>query len=154
MNAARLRKTLNRQKGECTWCGKPVPPRYRTWCSQVCVDAFRREHDWPYIRTLVLARDHGVCASCGVDCVRLRRLCRMVRHREGWDAWRYLARHYGSLGWPETTVRDMWEAHHIVERVRGGGNELSNLVTVCVPCHKRETARLAAERAAARRKIK
>ena len=45
-----------------------------------------------------------------------------------------------------------WEADHIVPVVEGGGEcDLSNLRTLCLACHRQETARLAARRAAARR---
>lgn len=45
-----------------------------------------------------------------------------------------------------------WEADHILPVVEGGGEcDLSNLRTLCLPCHRAETAKLAARRAAARR---
>ncbi|MBU0846685.1 HNH endonuclease [Patescibacteria group bacterium] len=49
---------------------------------------------------------------------------------------------------------DLWQADHIVERVRGGSHELHNLRTLCVPCHKKETARLAHERKVERWQVK
>ncbi len=51
--------------------------------------------------------------------------------------------------------RAWWEVDHIVPVVLGGGCcGLDNLRTLCVPCHKKATARLAAERARARREAK
>lgn len=45
-----------------------------------------------------------------------------------------------------------WEMDHRIPVVRGGGCcGLDNLRTLCKPCHDRETARLAAQRAAERR---
>jgi 5-methylcytosine-specific restriction endonuclease McrA len=45
--------------------------------------------------------------------------------------------------------RHLWEADHIRPVVEGGGAcGLENLRTLCVRCHKVETARLAARRAA------
>jgi 5-methylcytosine-specific restriction endonuclease McrA len=56
-------------------------------------------------------------------------------------------------GWPDTS-RSWWEADHIIEVVRGGGRlGLENFQTLCVPCHKAKTARLARERAQERRGI-
>ncbi|KKL59117.1 hypothetical protein LCGC14_2218520, partial [marine sediment metagenome] len=148
---AQLRKKLKRQKGECTWCGKAVPAGGRTWCSRDCVDAFRAEHDWSWIRSQVETRDRGICALCGVDCLKIRRLVRIVRFSEEYTSWRHLDHHYRQQGWGETIARNMWEVDHIVPRVRSGGNELANLRTLCVPCHKASTARLAADRARERR---
>ncbi len=152
MNAATLRKRLGRQKGQCTWCGAPVMRGRSTWCSQACVESFRLAHDWPYIRRHVHKRDRGVCALCGADGEKIQRIARLVRHGpDGWESYQLLRAHYRSLGYDEIMVGTLWEADHILPRVLGGGNELSNLRTLCRPCHKRETARLAAERAAARR---
>jgi 5-methylcytosine-specific restriction endonuclease McrA len=51
--------------------------------------------------------------------------------------------------------RSLWEADHIMPVVEGGGGcGLDNIRTLCVPCHRRETAALAARRAAARRDAK
>jgi len=44
-----------------------------------------------------------------------------------------------------------WEADHRVPLIDGGGLELSNVQTLCVPCHRTKTAREAAARARARR---
>lgn len=49
------------------------------------------------------------------------------------------------------TLRHLWEADHIVPVIRGGHNGLDNFRTLCLTCHRRETARLARERAAERR---
>ena len=47
-----------------------------------------------------------------------------------------------------------WEADHIVPVVEGGGScGLENIRTLCIPCHRRETAALAGRRAARRRGI-
>lgn len=45
----------------------------------------------------------------------------------------------------------LWQADHIKPRVLGGNNSPENLRTLCVPCHKRETAKLARQRALERR---
>jgi 5-methylcytosine-specific restriction endonuclease McrA len=71
--------------------------------------------------------------------------------------WRDLAIKLAGLcgfGADHNTVRDWWEADHIVERVRGGNNKLENLRTLCLRCHRVETARLARERADERRMVR
>ena len=47
--------------------------------------------------------------------------------------------------------RALWEADHVVPLVEGGPHTLANMRTLCVPCHKRATAELAARRAAVRK---
>lgn len=48
--------------------------------------------------------------------------------------------------------RHTWEADHILPVVEGGGEcDLSNLRTLCLPCHRAETAKLAKRRAEQRR---
>jgi hypothetical protein len=42
--------------------------------------------------------------------------------------------------------RSAWEADHIVPLVMGGSNDISNYRTLCVKCHKAETAKLARSR--------
>ena len=51
----------------CRWCGGPLPKRRRRWCSEECSHEFAIRSDPGYARLQVAARDHGVCASCGLD---------------------------------------------------------------------------------------
>lgn len=167
-------------KSLCTWCLTPVTGRRSTWCSDACVDAFFMVHDWKQIRAAVLARDKGVCRQCSRDTQKAYEVyLKIIRHaysiidpRRGWfsigtDAYilrsssdprvqRWLAlaiklaTDFG-FGATQSAARDWWEADHIVERVRGGRDHLDNLRTLCLRCHKVETARLARERADERR---
>lgn len=43
-----------------------------------------------------------------------------------------------------------WEADHIVPVVEGGDSSLDNIRTLCIPCHRAETAALHARRAGRR----
>ena len=71
------------EKGEtgrnlCRWCRLEVPAGRRTFCSEFCVNEWRLRSDPGYLRDQVFARDRGVCAVCGIDCVdELRRLKRL-----------------------------------------------------------------------------
>lgn len=48
--------------------------------------------------------------------------------------------------------KSLWEADHILEVVNGGIDlGLSNIQTLCIPCHKEKTAKLVRDRAAERR---
>jgi len=46
---------------------------------------------------------------------------------------------------------DWWDADHIVPIIEGGKNELANLRTLCLACHRGHTAALARRRADARK---
>lgn len=154
-----LRRIHNRQKGQCTWCGSPVGKGRSTWCSDACVTAYREEHDWDYIRGRVRDRDKGVCALCGFDTEQLQRIIRSALSRQtlrqaclsGYEMHRHVADWLESVNQNRVWKWAQWQADHITPRCRGGSNELSNLRTLCVACHKVETARLARDRAAERR---
>lgn len=48
----------------------------------------------------------------------------------------------------------LWDIDHIVPVIEGGGScDPSNLRVLCLPCHKAETAKLAARRAATRKNL-
>jgi len=68
------------------------------------------------------------------------------------EAWE---KRWSDRGWPidEYNSRSWWDADHIQPVVEGGGGcGLDNYRTLCVPCHKAETAELARRRAKARQK--
>ncbi|MCH2170831.1 HNH endonuclease [Myxococcota bacterium] len=85
-------------------------------------------------RRRVRRRDRGRCAMCNLDTNALRRRVR------GRGATRRL-RELGFL-----PRRSLWEVDHIVPLVDGGGHDLSNLQTLCMPCHRLKTAQEAGER--------
>ncbi len=152
MNAQQIRIDRKRKKGECTWCGEPVGKGRSKWCSQKCVNTFRELHDWSHVRSHVFDRDQGICQQCGTDCDRISRLAALVRRGiDGWESFRHMEAFYRSLGFHRLYGIDLWQADHIVPRVQGGGDELTNLQTLCVPCHKGVTATQAADRARERK---
>ena len=126
----------------CRFCGALVIPPRRAWCSKKCVDGYLALTDWRVIRRRIRKRDKGVCAACSCDTNRLRRVLKHIARRDYVGLLR-------SLGF--NPKRSLWEADHIVEVVRGGTNDLSNLATLCVPCHKAKTREFARVRAQERR---
>jgi 5-methylcytosine-specific restriction endonuclease McrA len=100
----------------------------------------------------VYERDHGVCAECGTDTHELKKLIeKMVANddkknevRHGFGAGNRVNRVLVALGFK--SCQSLWEADHIIPVILGGGNTLDNLRTLCVPCHKKDTAELAAAR--------
>jgi 5-methylcytosine-specific restriction endonuclease McrA len=89
-----------------------------------------------YLREQVFTRDHGVCATCGVDTEALRKNLRKLDYR---------ARRQFLREWKvkERPRRSLWEADHIVPVAEGGGEcDLANIRTLCLICHRRATAEL------------
>ena len=117
----------------CRYCGEQVPKGKRTWCGEECVDKALVICQPGFAAKKVRERDRGVCSLCGTDTVALRQRAR--RHREKLEQCK-------ALGYPGVW-RKWWEADHIVPVSEGGGLcGLENYRTLCVPCHKRETAKL------------
>lgn len=148
IGAAALRRALGRQKRECTWCGASVPPRRSSWCSQPCVDAFLaiRPAD---VTAVLRRRDGGICALCGCDTERIRRIVQLLRNWREFSAVRDLVRHLKGRGFNTGlfSVRRLWQADHIVPVCEGGGLcGAEGYRTLCTPCHKRVTSELATRR--------
>jgi len=118
----------------CRRCGTEVAPPRRTFCSDACVHEWKLRTQPEYVRRKLFERDHGVCAICRLDTVaELRALLKRTIH-------------------PGTRMGHLWHADHALPVVEGGGEcSMDNFRTLCPPCHKRETAKLATRRAAARR---
>jgi 5-methylcytosine-specific restriction endonuclease McrA len=124
----------------CRWCSLEVPKGRATFCSAWCVEEWRLRSDPGYIREKVLLRDRGVCAGCGVDCVAAERQLKRLRGA---------ARLKASLDWGLRTGgrKTLWDAHHIVPVMEGGGEcDLENIRTLCLHCHRAATAELRARR--------
>jgi 5-methylcytosine-specific restriction endonuclease McrA len=143
VNTAKLPRGPN-GRALCRRCGQEVPKGRRSWCGDGCVHDHRIESDPGYARAQVEKRDAGVCASCGLDCERLRRALSRV---EWAKRARFKSLWLGVAGLPATrkfsTCRTLWEMDHTVPVVEGGGAcGLDNLRTLCVWCHNRVTAEL------------
>ena len=160
----------------CAFCGEILKGRRRRWCSEACeTEAYIRCN--PGIaRAYVHRRDHGVCASCGLDTTRLRTLLRdLERLLPRWDGRLYavgtqqplprfsaISRTTVAL-WSHALVaairpdlawawrqrhRHLWEADHIVSVEDGGGLcGLDGYQTLCVRCHQIKSAQERRERA-------
>ncbi len=122
----------------CRWCQLEIlARRRRTFCSEYCVHQWRLRSDPGYLRDQVFARDHGLCAACGADTVRILAALRRARgpNREAG------LRLYGLR--TIRSRRSLWDADHILPVAEGGGQcDLSNLRTLCLPCHREATAQL------------
>ena len=123
-------------RGMCRWCALEVPRGRFTFCSEFCVHEWKLRTQPAYLRMQVLARDRGVCARCAVDTVaEMRRLKRSRGARR-----EQLMAHWGMR---LRMRRSLWDADHIVPVAEGGGEcDLGNIRTLCLRCHRAETARL------------
>ena len=142
----------------CYNCKGPLPKDRRMFnCSPECSEEWRCKTSPSYMRFILHTRDKGVCALCGVDTDALKKEYAALRDRlkethtyrycEG-EAGEFLKAH--GIPWGRSTS-DWWDADHIVPVTEGGGEcGLENLRTLCIPCHKIETATLARRRATKR----
>lgn len=154
----------------CRWCGGTLPGRRRTFCSDACVEEWKVRSDPSYARARVRERDRGRCARCGRDTaadaaelVALRgqySSARQAGDRERSGSAEHRARQLHELyglrwdewWWVDRSRPHVWEAHHTTAVAEGGGEcGLEGFETLCLPCHRRETAALAGRLADARR---
>lgn len=143
----------------CRWCRKPVDPPRRYWCSDACVEEYRIRSDPSYARQKVWERDRGVCAVCGVDTGPLQEQLDALWSSVRWAPPSQAAQErLAALGFPWDPFMPrphVWEADHIVPVVEGGGETgLENLRTLCLRCHRLETAKLARRRTHAHKRQK
>src|SRR5215467_6079823 len=131
----------------CRWCNLEVPKPRRTFCSRYCVHEHRLRSDPGYLRSQTFERDRGICAICGCDTEKLRRvLWRALRHvgrkRLG-TAWREILETMGVSPGRLFSGKSLWDADHIVPVIEGGGEcDLSNIRTLCTCCHGAVTREL------------
>lgn len=120
----------------CRWCNLEVPPRRFTFCSDWCVHEWKLRTDPGYLREKVFERDRGVCAKCAVD---TRAAFVDLKRARGTHRFKLLER----WGLKRLNRRTLWDADHIVPVVEGGGEcDLANIRTLCLICHRQETAAL------------
>jgi len=155
----------------CPRCKRPRLDTKRGYWHPACVEEHLLATDQAHFRRRVEERDHGVCALCHLDTAALDQELRALRaHQETFEQARWGSpeavqrrafqnRVHGLLltGWDRDALENgpLWEADHIVPRAEGGDDlGLDNRRTLCVPCHKTESAKLLARLADKRAKAK
>ena len=171
-----------RVKGRCRECGKKAEPPRVSWCSQSCVDTYLLRTDPGAQRAAVFARDRGVCSHCRRDCVELRGqlqpllsfnaaatslvglVGQMGGKLPGWWREQYGHERADKIDRAVALVTELdlikqvlcresfWDMDHVRPLWAGGSNDLTNLRTLCIPCHRDATREGAALRASQRKK--
>lgn len=155
----------------CRLCAGEIAAPRRTFCCDECVHFHLLRTSGSHVRKALALRDAGRCALCGVDaaaaCREARRAVReAVAHgTPAVDAALACSvadgpfAGYARLGGggrrrvPRVSEGSFWQADHAVAVQEGGGCcGLSNLRTLCSPCHAVVTAEHARRRADERRR--
>lgn len=129
----------------CAWCGADLPPRRRAWCSDRCNTAFWNNHWWSQARHAAKVRDRYRCRRCGHAPPK-----RPTRSRFPVET----AYKAAMRDWRGGRTANRLEVNHRVPAL-GAHTRLSclhhleNLETLCVDCHKGETAATRPRRAPA-----
>lgn len=134
-------------------CGRTVGKGRASSHSAECSDWWRSHSDFEWIKMQMEKRDKGVCAACGLDTHKLRARIHGIKLRFQ-QRWRHshLTRWLLARGWEISGRKRWWDADHVVPVIEGGGGcTVDGYRTLCIPCHKRATAQLAARRAAKRK---
>ena len=143
----------------CAYCGGTMSKAAQhqdvqsTYCSAECAQQGRLKRGGMYsssnVRQQVFGLERGVCQLCGIDAHKVFTRILPLQPSERLNAllhasWK-LPKSAKSL---ERLLQnpkegDFWQADHIQAVSEGGGGcDLKNLRTLCVPCHKSETERL------------
>jgi 5-methylcytosine-specific restriction protein A len=145
----------------CRWDQKPVGKR-RSYCGKSCLKEVDIRCSAGMLRYHVKERDKGICAGCGLDTQKLKRIMDHaarsyyeIRHGIGSTNHTWFS---GEFNKDSFLVRlgfnrhgSLWEADHVVEVINGGESTLENTQTLCVPCHKAKTKAMHGARARSRR---
>lgn len=111
------------------------------------------------LRLQVCDRDRGVCNICHCDTARLSRVLFsvylvLVDWQWTFKFLRWYDHRAVGLSMGFIPGISLWQADHIKPLAEAGKDELENMQTLCVPCHKATTAALATRRKHTKRAIK
>lgn len=124
----------------CRWCGVPVVPPKRTFCSKECVHEWKLRSSPQYVRQCLFKRDRGVCTSCGLDTYKLSKGLRKPLAGESKEDWsKRVKQTRKKYNIPDHRVT-LWDANHKIPVASGGGCcDLDNFESLCIWCHRKIT---------------
>lgn len=142
----------------CTFCAGPCAGRRYKWCSDACIFNYLVACGDPEAcKKAVRERDNEICRCCGLDLrdlkesflsysvsdfdVKIRRLHGFLPLK--------LCKEGSHIGEDVRQIMlwlssyDLWEIDHVIPVSEGGGcmGDISNLQTLCIPCHRYKTAK-------------
>ena len=126
-----------KRKGFCRVCGAVLTDKRRVACPGRCRETLMA---WPYqwadVCRVVYDRDAGICADCGLDTAALQGI---LWHCSDWKARRCALVAIGyACG---DTGKSLWQAHHSRPVAsHGPAQSIDEIVTLCVPCHRKRHA--------------
>lgn len=104
----------------------------------------RRLAIWVSGRSALFLRDHGICAICGLDTSALYEAIQIAKRKiEAGEWWLDFGLFLKAIGrqaqrWPQP----LWDMDHRIPFSQGGVNDIMNLRTLCLECHRLETKKL------------
>ena len=130
---------------QCRWCTGSVQAPRRTFCCDECVHQHRIRTNTKYMRLCVYKRDAAICAECQQDTKKIAREAKQYRNQAQWKQYYELLEQYSiptkRKVWTRGFGGGLWDADHIVAVKDGGGDcGLENIRTLCIKCHKANTA--------------
>ena len=110
----------------CIICGKELPKRRRSYCSDECFDSWYKAKikikDWNYVRKKAMERDNYACVKCGLK--------PMTKSYEGIILDKEIL---------EPDESQLVIDHKIPIAIGGKEFDLDNLQTLCLKCNKIKT---------------
>ena len=130
---------------QCRWCCHSVKPPRKTFCSKECVHQHRIRTNPRYMKECVYRRDNAICALCNQDTKKIAREAKSYKASKNWKKY-YELLEKNSIPpkrklWLRGFGGGFWDADHILAVHDGGGScGLDNIRTLCIACHKQNTA--------------
>lgn len=132
-------------KKVCRNCLGPLKSQRQHNCSAKCTEEWIMKTSPSVMRWHMFQRDKGICAICRADTVAQQKeyIAAVKKHGTAFCSPVQEIRERFGVTAGRAASGDWWDADHINPVIEGGGEcGLENMRTLCIPCHKQETAKL------------